>query len=465
MSVFENVDIDLLRRYNEPGPRYTSYPTAPVFSKDFGADEFETAVVDSNVRDFDHPISLYFHLPFCDTLCYFCACTMIATHNADKKARYLGVLEREIQRMARLIDSRRMVAQAHWGGGTPTDYEPEQISWLTNVIRSHFPFMSDEEGEYSCEIDPRGLTRGHLEALRQGGFNRISMGVQDFDAKVQKAVNRVQPEEMTRQVVTWVRELGFHSVNLDFIYGLPYQTPETFAPTLEKLVNIRPDRIAVFNFAFVPWLKKHHEQLIDPGTLPGVEARLEILKMTIERLSAAGYVYIGMDHFALPDDELAAALTSRTLHRNFQGYSTRAECDLYGLGMSGISQLDRAYAQNYKTLEEYYDAVEAGRMPTVCGYALDDDDRLRREVIMRIMCDNALNKRSVEAQFGIEFDTYFRSAIGKLQRFVDDGLVIPDEDGFEVTEVGRLVIRNIAMCFDRYLDELRRDKPVFSRTV
>jgi oxygen-independent coproporphyrinogen-3 oxidase len=291
------------------------------------------------------------------------------------------------------------------------------------------------------------------------------MGVQDFDPKVQEAVNRIQPEAMTRQVVDWCRELGFESVNLDFIYGLPHQTLAGFEETVDKLIDIAPNRIAVFNFAYVPWLKKHHKQLIDPDALPSPEERLQLLKMTIEKLSRAGYLYIGMDHFATPDDELAVAQRERTLHRNFQGYSTLAGCDLYGFGMSGISQTQDVYAQNFKTLTEYYGAVDNGKLATLCGYRLDRDDHVRRDVITRLMCHFELEKSAVDSAWDIDFDSYFAESLSKLQRFVDDGLVILSEDGMSITPMGRLVVRNIAMCFDRYLDDLRRDKPIFSRTV
>jgi len=462
---FEHVDIDLLRKYNEPGPRYTSYPTAPLFAETFGPEEFAREIDASNAGQRERPLSLYFHIPFCDELCYFCGCTMIVTRDMDKKEKYLAYLDREIERVAGRIDGGREVVQLHWGGGTPTDLSPEQIARLGARIRGAFRFAPDDVCEVSCEIDPRGLTREHMAALREAGFNRVSMGVQDFDPAVQEAVNRIQPESVTRDAVRWSRELGFESVNLDFIYGLPHQTLEGFAGTIDKIVDVSPDRIAVFNFAFVPWLKRHQKQLIDPATLPAPEARLEILKMTIEKLSAAGYVYIGMDHFAKPDDELTVAQKERTLHRNFQGYSTKAGCDLYAFGMSGISQLDQVYAQNYKKLSEYYAALDAGRLPTRAGYRLDADDKLRREVITRLMCDMALDKRDIERRFGIEFDAYFADSIAKLDRFFDDGLLVARAGGYDVTDMGRLVIRNIAMCFDRYLDDMRGEKPLFSRTV
>jgi oxygen-independent coproporphyrinogen-3 oxidase len=461
---FDSVDIELLRRYNEPGPRYTSYPTAPTFTEDFGAEAFREEIVATN-RSTDRPLSLYFHLPFCDTLCYFCGCTMIVSRKADKKSEYYDHLYREVDRMASLTAPGRRVVQIAWGGGTPTDQTPEQIRVLGEEVRAAFTLAPPDELEASSEIDPRGLTRDHVQALKDAGFNRVSMGVQDFDPKVQEAVNRIQPEDMTRRVVEWARELGFGSVNLDFIYGLPFQTVASFEQTIDKLIDIAPDRIAMFNFAYVPWLKKHQEQLIDPDTVPGAEERLEILAMTIEKLSAAGYNYIGMDHFARPDDELSIAQENGTLHRNFQGYSTKAGCDLYGFGMSAISQTDGVYAQNRKALADYYAAIDAGSLATHRGFRLDPDDKLRREVITRLMCDFEIDKRSIESSFGVEFDRYFSQSVAKLERFVRDGLVSVEADRISVAAMGRLVIRNIAMCFDRYLDDMRSDQPVFSRTV
>jgi oxygen-independent coproporphyrinogen-3 oxidase len=461
---FDNVDIELLRKYNEPGPRYTSYPTAPLFSEDFGSSEFEREVAQTN-QTAERPISLYFHLPFCDTLCYFCGCTMIVSRKEDKKQEYYDYLYREIDRLAGMTAPGRRVIQLAWGGGTPTDQTPDQIRRLGEKIRSSFQFAGDDEIEASSEIDPRDLTRDHMVALREAGFNRVSMGVQDFNPRVQEAVNRIQPEDMTREVVSWARELGFQSINLDFIYGLPYQTVDSFEETIDKLIDISPNRIAMFNFAYVPWLKKHQKQLIDPDTVPGAEERLQILKMTIEKLSAAGYAYIGMDHFAKPDDELTVAQENGSLHRNFQGYSTKAGCDLYALGMSAISQTDDVYAQNHKQLPDYYAAIDAGRMPTRSGYRLDADDKLRREVITRLMCDFVLDKRDIASRFDIDFDSYFKTSVAKLGRFLDDDLVRVDDRRIEVTPMGRLVIRNIAMCFDRYLDDMRKDKPIFSRTV
>jgi|AMFO01.1.fsa_nt_gi oxygen-independent coproporphyrinogen-3 oxidase len=464
MGEFDTVDIELLRKYDQPGPRYTSYPTAPLFSAEFGPEEFEEEIRRTNQEGEKSDLSLYFHIPFCDTLCYFCGCTMTVTRDRNKIRRYLDYLEVEMDRVAAHLAPDRRVVQLHWGGGTPTTLEPDEIRRLGEAIHRRFRFAPEEELEASCEIDPRGLTEDHLVALRESGFNRLSMGVQDFDEKVQRAVNRVQPEAMTREVVEWSRKLGFQSINLDFIYGLPYQTLETFERTVEKIIDIAPDRIAVFNFAHVPWLKKH-QRLIDPATLPSPETKLQILKLTIERLSQAGYWYIGMDHFAKPDDELAVAQRNKTLYRNFQGYSTKAGCDVYAFGMSSISQFRDVYAQNHKKIPDYYAALDRGGLATAVGYRLNRDDHIRRRVIMGLMCDFSLDFRAIEEEFGIRFREYFADSLPKLAPFVEDGLVELREDGIEVAPAGRLVIRNIAMCFDAYLEELRRRGARFSKTV
>jgi oxygen-independent coproporphyrinogen-3 oxidase len=319
------------------------------------------------------------------------------------------------------------------------------------------------DSENSCEIDPRELTRAHLEALRNNGFNRISMGVQDFNEKVQTAINRIQPEDITRQTVQWVRELEFKSINLDLIYGLPFQTVEAFADTVEKIIDISPDRIAVFNYAHVPWMKKHQE-LIKNEDLPAPEVKLEILKNTIEMLTGAGYEFIGMDHFAKPEDELSVALREKKLYRNFQGYSTNAGADLYAFGITSISQLNNIYAQNYKTEKEYYNALDDGEVPTAKGYKLSEDDHIRREVIMKIMCDFELNYKSIEDKFNINFKEYFANGLENLKAFESDGLVTVSDGGFKVKNMGRLLIRNIAINFDGYI-ERKEDKAKYSRTV
>jgi oxygen-independent coproporphyrinogen-3 oxidase len=458
----ENVDIELLKKYDRPGPRYTSYPPAPAFSKDFGPDDYKDAIIENNRENPTNVLSLYFHIPFCDTLCYFCGCNMLVTHNRATIRKYLDYLKREVEMVCEFLSSGRKVTQLHWGGGTPSYLNPDEIKELGDFINERFEFVDDPE--VGVEIDPRGLTYEHMKAFREVGFNRISMGVQDFEPRVQKAVNRIQPEEITRQAIDWARELGFKSINLDLIYGLPFQTVESFEKTLDKVIELSPERLAVFNFAYVPWLKPH-QRVIKKEDLPTPDVKLKILKMTIEKLTEAGYVYIGMDHFAKPDDELAIAQREKTLYRNFQGYSTRAGADLYAFGMSAISQFQNIYAQNYKELKDYYSRIDEGKFPTAVGYRMSQDDIIRKHVIMRLMCDMELTKSEVEEKFNIKFDDYFADSIQKLNEFVEDGLVELSGDKIKVSLMGRLVIRNIAMCFDAYIDKMMKEKPIFSRTV
>lgn len=462
MSAIDNIDIQLIKKYDRPGPRYTSYPPAPAFSSSFTADDFFQSLKDNNTPESSAEMSLYYHIPFCDTLCYFCGCNMLITHSRERIAEYLNYLKREMALSAPYFNKSRRIGQLHWGGGTPSYLTPEEITSLANSIKGHFTFAPEIEA--GVEIDPRGLTFEHMQAFRESGFNRISMGVQDFDAKVQEAVNRVQPEEITRDALEWSRKLGFKSMNLDMIYGLPFQTLESFEHSLRKIVDISPERIAVFNFAHVPWLKSH-QKLIDKNTLPSPEVKLEILKMTIELLTSSGYVYIGMDHFAKPDDELAVAQREKTLYRNFQGYSTHSGADLYAFGNSAISQFNHVYAQNYKSLKDYYKAIDENRFPTVLGYKMTEDDVVRQHVIMRLMCDMELDKREVEKKFDIDFDRYFASAFPKFDEFVHDDLLELAKDKIIVKGMGRLVIRNIAMAFDAYLEKMMKEKPIFSRTV
>lgn len=456
-----NINLDLIKKYDKPGPRYTSYPTAPQFNESFTHENYLDEIIRTNNEKNSPDLSLYFHIPYCDTLCYFCGCNMIITRNRSRIQEYIKYLKNEIDLLRTYILPERKVIQLHWGGGTPTYLNPDEISDLISFINKSFSFK--ENAEEGCEIDPRGLTKEHLEALRTGGFNRISMGVQDFNEKVQKAVNRIQPEDMTRQVVDWVRELKFQSVNLDLIYGLPFQNVESFAKTVEATIDISPDRIAVFNYAHVPWLKKHMA-LIKPEDLPKPEEKLEILKMTIEKLTSAGYVFIGMDHFAKPNDELAIALKEKQLYRNFQGYSTHAGTDLYAMGITSISQLGRVYAQNVKKEKEYFDALNNEVLPTERGYYLTDDDLLRRYVITRVMCDFEIDFNSIDKKFNIEFEKYFERGLNQLVEFIADGLVEIKNRKLTVTGMGRLLIRNIAMCFDGYI-ERKEDKAKYSRTV
>ncbi|MFA7228095.1 MAG: oxygen-independent coproporphyrinogen III oxidase [Melioribacteraceae bacterium] len=455
------INLELIKKYDRPGPRYTSYPTAPHFNDSFTSAKYLDEIIRTNNDAAPPELSLYYHLPFCDTLCYFCGCNMIITRNRGRIQEYIKYLKNEIDLLRAYIVPGRKVAQIHWGGGTPTHLNPDEITDLISFINSSFEIKP--EAEEGCEIDPRGLTREHLSALRNGGFNRISMGVQDFNEKVQIAVNRIQPEEMTRQVVTWVRELGFQSINLDLMYGLPFQSLKTFEKTVDATIDISPDRIAVFNYAHVPWMKKHMA-LIKPEELPTPQEKLDILKMTIEKLTGAGYVFIGMDHFAKPGDELAVAQREKKLYRNFQGYSTHAGTDLYGMGITSISQVGRSYTQNMKKEREYFDSLNNETFPVERGIYLSDDDVLRRHVITKVMCDFELDFQSVEKEFNIEFENYFGTALNGMSEFIDDGLVEIKEKKLIVTQMGRLLIRNIAMSFDGYI-ERNEDKARYSRTV
>ncbi len=455
------VDLKKFKKYDKPGPRYTSYPTAPHFNDSFTAENYLDEIIKTNYGEHLPDLSLYYHLPYCDTLCYFCGCNMIITRNRDRVREYIRYIKKEMDLLRSYLLVDRKVSQLHWGGGTPTHLNPDEIADLTSYIQSSFNFR--ENSENSCEIDPRGLTKEHLEALRNNGFNRISMGVQDFNEKVQKAVNRVQPEDITRQTVQWVRELGFSSINLDLMYGLPFQTLESFADTVDKVIDISPDRIAVFNYAHVPWMKKHMA-LIHPEDIPAAEIKLNILKMTIEKLTDAGYVFIGMDHFSKPDDDLAIAYREKKLYRNFQGYSTNADADLYAMGITAISQLDNIYAQNYKTEKEYFHAIDNETLPTAKGYYLSEDDKLRRYVIMRLMCDFELDFQAVENKYKINFKEYFSNGLNNLKEMEADNLVELNDHSLKVKDMGRLLIRNIAMNFDGYI-ERKEDTAKYSRTV
>lgn len=461
-NVLSSVDVALLRKYDKPGPRYTSYPTAPLFHTSFNAEDYRHEVLRTNGPGNHSDLSLYFHFPFCDTLCYFCGCTMLVTRDRNRIAEYLRYLKTEIGMVAPLIAAGRRVTQLHWGGGTPTHLTPEEILDTANFIRQSFHV--DPDAETSVEVDPRELTQRHLGALRHVGFNRISLGVQDFDPRVQKAINRVQPEELTTNVFKWATALDFSSINVDLVYGLPLQTVNSFEATVQKVLSYRPDRIAVFNYAHVPWLKPH-QKLIHQEDLPGAEQKLDILKMTIEVLGAHGYEYIGMDHFAKPGDELALARENKTLYRNFQGYSTKAGADLYGFGMSAISHFEEVYAQNVKSLQEYYSLLDQGDLATHVGYRMSKDDKIRKHVIMRLMCDLEVRKKEVEEQFLIDFDEYFESSLNDLGQFVRDGLVNVSLDKIKIIGSGRLLLRNIAMSFDAYINKVGTTKPVFSRTV
>jgi len=462
MRSFKEIDIDVLKKFNQPGPRYTSYPTAPLFSPEFTAEDFKNEIVNTNSEANSSDLSLYFHFPFCESLCYFCGCNMMVSRDRRLIREYNEYLKKEIDLITPIISKRRKVSQMHWGGGTPSYLFPEEIRDIGAFIKSKFDFAEDIEA--SVEIDPRGLTFEHMQAFREIGFNRTSFGVQDFNLQVQEAINRVQSEEITRQTVEWARELGFKSVNLDLIYGLPFQTINSFAETVEKIIDISPNRIAVFNYAHVPWLKKH-QNIIPSEALPSPDERLNIFKMTIEKLMSAGYEYIGLDHFAKPDDELAIAQKNNTLYRNFQGYSTKAGCDVYAFGLSAISQFQNIYAQNLKNLKDYYQRVDSREAATNVGYRMTFDDHVRKETIMQLMCHLEIDKRDIEAKFNIDFEDYFTEDIKKLDVFIADGLLESDVDKIKIAGSGILIIRNVAMCFDAYLEKMMKEKPVFSKTV
>ena len=451
---------ELLHKYCKAGPRYTSYPTAPYFHESFGPAQWEEELRMS--QDKGRDISLYAHIPFCDTLCYYCGCNMIATKDYSKAAAYLDILFSEFDRVAALTNPARTVRQLHWGGGTPTYLHPDDLRRLFGYIADKFHIASD--AETGCEMDPRELTREHVQALRQSGFNRISLGVQDLDDKVQYAVNRVQPEALIREVYGWIRDEGFHSVNFDLMIGLPRQTPASFEKTLDTVIGMAPDRFAVFNYAHVPWMKKH-QKLIVEETLPQIDARLELQKLTLEKLTSAGYVYVGMDHFARPDDELVKAQQAKTLYRNFQGYTTHKNCDILAFGVSAISQTEDVYSQNVKVLSEYKTMVEAGKLPVERGLRISQEDKLRREAISRIMCDLELDKASFGQEWNIDFDQYFANALEDLKDMQADGLVVLAPEKVSVTESGRVFLRNIAMAFDSYLHQQATDKPRYSRTI
>lgn len=451
------VDLDLVAKYNVPGPRYTSYPPAPRFTPEIGWPDLQEHVRKNN--ETERELSLYFHLPFCRSLCWFCGCTTVITKDQGQSARYLQYLQKELALLAPLLNPARKVGQLHFGGGTPTFLLPSEIRALGQMIHAQFQF--DENVEAGVEIDPRGVTQDHLSALREAGFNRISMGVQDNDPLVQKSVHRLQPKELTDQVVQWIRDAGFVSLNIDLIYGLPHQTVESFAHTVDEILALKPDRLVTFSYAHVPWLKP--SQKILAKDLPTPEVKLQLLKYTIEKLTSEGYAYIGMDHFARETDELTVAQRQKTLQRNFQGYSTHGGADIYAFGMSAISQTDCVYWQNLKELPDYYAALDQGRSPEIKGYILTDDDKIRRQTILRLMCDLSLDFAAMSRLLQVDFARYFARELEGLADLAADGLIRLNGGGLEVTPVGRLLIRNIAMRFDAYLEQEKERR--FSKTI
>lgn len=444
-------DAQLIRKLNQLGPRYTSYPTADRFSDAFDYGDYLLTVANVRARGARKPLSLYLHIPFCDTICYYCGCNKIVTKNRSKAATYLGYLKREIEMQGDLFSGMNQIEQLHFGGGTPTYLSDEQMADLMAHLRRWFRFAPDDVGEYSIEVDPRTVTPQRVHVLREQGFNRISLGVQDFDAEVQKAVNRIQPEEQTLEVIYAAREARFRSISIDLIYGLPRQNVITMAQTLDKVIVADPDRIAIYNYAHLPHLFKPQRR-INEQELPSSDTKLDMLFLCIQRLTEAGYVYIGMDHFAKPSDDLAVAQRQGRLHRNFQGYSTHAEADLVSCGVSAISAVGATYSQNVKTLEAYYDGIDKNELPIARGIKLTMDDILRRTIIQRLMCNFELSIASVELAYPVTFASYFAPELERLQVLVDDGLLTIDAEWLTVTLKGRLLIRNICMIFDCYLN-------------
>ncbi|HEX5423488.1 MAG TPA: oxygen-independent coproporphyrinogen III oxidase [Candidatus Acidoferrales bacterium] len=460
MIEIAHISEEFLQKYNRPGPRYTSYPTAPVWKDDFGPDDLEKSFAAAD--EHQTPVSLYMHIPFCESLCLFCACNVSIQKNKEVAIPYLDALKREVEHVGKRVSKHRAVIQFHWGGGTPTYLSPAQMEDLFGFARERFAFSPD--AEIGIEIDPRVTSRAHLETLRRLGFNRLSMGIQDFEERVQKTINRVQPYEMTRDTIQTARKLGFESLNVDLIYGLPYQTAGTFHATVERVLTLSPDRVAMFSYAHVPWLRK--QQGAFSTHLPEGMEKFRIFQAGLEGFLAAGYQYIGMDHFARLTDELAVAQRNRTLHRNFQGYTTKADADLYGMGVSAISSIGDSYAQNVREVPAYEASTSERGIATMRGYRLSNDDRLRRSVIGRLLCHAAIRKNDVEREFGIDFDGYFAPEVEGLKEMNEEGLVALTGDEVNVTPLGRIFIRCIAMTFDRYLQDQQMDRrPLFSKTL
>jgi len=455
--VFNN---DLIKKYDKSGPRYTSYPTAIQFSENFTEEDYYQQVKLSNERN--TPLSLYFHIPFCDTICYYCGCNKIVTKNRNHAQPYLDALYKELALQGALFKATRVVHQLHWGGGTPTFISHAQMTELMEQTRRHFTLLDDDSGEYSIELDPREVNGSSINLLRKLGFNRISLGVQDFNPKVQQAVNRIQSYKETRDVILAARKNKFHSISLDLIYGLPFQTVTSFNETIDKVLDLEPDRLSVFNYAHLPEMFKTQRQ-INADDLPSAEDKLAILQQVTNKLINAGYEYIGMDHFAKPTDELAVAQKEGKLYRNFQGYSTNSDCDLVAMGVTSIGKIADSYSQNIKTIKEYTAILDSGQLPVYRGVSLSQDDILRREVINQLICHFELNFRKIENDFSVNFTDYFSAELKQLKEMQDDSLLELTQNKILVLPEGKLLIRNICMVFDIYLKKTAGQK--FSKTI
>ncbi|MDH3646053.1 MAG: oxygen-independent coproporphyrinogen III oxidase [Gammaproteobacteria bacterium] len=454
-------DEDLVIRYDGRGPRYTSYPTALQFHDDFGLDEYRRHARISNASQ--KPLSVYVHIPFCHALCYYCGCNKIVTRNASRVQNYLHALHREIEMQAELFDSARSVEQLHFGGGTPTYLDEPQLRSLMRALHRSFRFDESDSRQFSIEVDPRTVGRAEIELLAELGFNRMSLGVQDFDAVVQKAVNRIQSADQIKTLLIRAQQNGFRSISFDLIYGLPHQSVKSFDQTLDKVIDMQPNRLAIYNYAHLPERFKGQRMIRDED-IPQPKEKLDILHHTIDKLTGAGYVYIGMDHFALPDDELVSAQQNHSLQRNFQGYSTHANCDLIGLGVSAIGNIGGSYVQNSLSTIEYEEQISQGNIPVKRGLSLDDDDKLRARVIQKLMCYDAMTFAEIEREFSIVFSDYFEPELAKLQPLADDGLIVVDDKAIHITSKGRLLLRSIGMVFDRYLPT-SQDNTRYSRAI
>ena len=453
----------LLERYDRPGPRYTSYPTAVEFTEEFGTDDY-TQRLAAYAENPSAPLSLYVHLPFCESRCSFCACHVVVTKHGSVADAYLSRVEREAEIVAQHLGEGRQFLQYHWGGGTPTFYSAPALARLHRSLTRWFDIQPD--AEVAVEVDPRVTTRDHLETMWDLGFNRLSFGVQDLDPVVQEMIGRGQTEEETVELYATARELGYTSINLDLIYGLPGQTEATMSATLDTVIELRPDRLAIYSFAYVPWMRPHQKRMGD-GDLPDRDLKFHLLSMITERLTRAGYRAIGMDHFALPEDELSIAAQAGTLTRNFMGYATHNGAGVVALGTSGISDISGAYAQNHRRLASYYEAIDGGTLPIERGYSLTDDDLLRRYVITELMCNGRVRAGEVKRRFDVDFSSVFaaeRAVLTAPGGLVDEGMVEMRDDEIEATELGRMFIRNVARVFDAHTP-LQTDKPMFSKTI
>lgn len=454
---------EMLRRLDKPGPRYTSYPTAVEFHSGVAEPDYRRHLRDADAEGSEAPLSLYCHLPFCEHRCLFCGCNVVITPHRNVAQRYLDYVGREIDMVAEQLPRRRSVAQMQWGGGTPTYYSPDELAALFQHLSGQFAFAPD--AEIAIEVDPRVTSGEQLERLARLGFNRLSLGVQDFTPDVQRAITRNQTLDQTRDLMLMAREVGFsEGINIDLVYGLPGQQLDTFADSLHEAIALRPDRVAVYSFAYVPWIRGHQKK-IDSSALPSPDLKLGLYVRAMEEFLGAGYEPIGMDHFALPDDELAVAARERRLHRNFMGYTVKPASDMVAFGISGIGDVQSGYFQNAKKLSAYYRSLDDGRLPIERGYILDQDDCIRRHVITQLMCNFHVDKSDVSRRFGIDFDEYFSDSLEKLVEPVREGFVELTDGTLAVTDAGRLFVRNVCMAFDRYLESKSKDKPVFSRTV